>query len=147
MMTSYDLDIVCREPCPDDKSYLYNSWITSLRYNKPFDVLERHWYNAAAAALIARILASSNMLVAVNPSNSSQIFGYIVYNNDRRVLHYIYIKKSFRKAKVATRLMDEAFNGFIKPINYTVRTSAIPHYEDKWNLQYRPYLLAESKGE
>lgn len=140
-MATYDLEITIRDPEPDDRHYLFHSWITSLRYNKPFSQLERYWYKTATTSLIARLLVDSHMLVAVNPANEKQIFGYVVYNSASRALHFIYVKKSFREAKVATRLMERAFGSFEEPINYTVRTTAIPHYEDKWNLQYRPHLL------
>ena len=147
MIEKYDLEITIRDPEPNDKQYLFHSWLTSLRFNKPFDALEKCWYNVATSALISRLLVSSNMLVAVNPSNESQIFGYVVFNNNSRTLHFIYIKKSFRMARVATRLMEAAFGSFDEPISYTVRTTAIPHYEKKWNLIFRPYMLSDNAKE
>lgn len=142
---AYDLEIDIREPCPDDLQYLYNTWVRSQRYNRPFDKLEKCWYNAAATTLISRILSASKMLVACNISNQAQIFGYVIFDDERRCLHWIYVKKSFREASVATRLMEQAFGDFNKQIAYTVRTTAIPHYEERWNLAFKPHMIVENK--
>jgi len=144
---SYDLEIEIRSPQPSDRQYLFNSWLTSLRFNKPFNSLEKYWYFAAGTALLSRILFDSQMLVGSNPSNSDQIFGYVVFNRDNRALHFIYVKKNFRRAKIATRLMEAAFENFDEPILYTTKTTAIVHYEKRWNLEYGPHLLGEMTKE
>lgn len=141
----YDLDILIREPTPFDKDYLYSTWSISQFFNKPFKSLDYNWYMEAASALISRLLIRSHMLVAANPNNPEQIFGYVVFEPKRRVLHFCYTKSSFRRANVATRLMEAAFGNFEEKIYYTVCTTSIFHYHDKWNLEYNSRFIKEEK--
>jgi hypothetical protein len=132
----YEIPIKIREPTPNDKDYLLSTWLSSQYYNKPFNELNYNWYVEAGAALIFRLLARSSMLVACNPDNKEQIFGYVVFEKNKRVLHFIYVKKMFRRTHIATRLMQAAFEDFDIPINISVITTPIKHYFNKWNLRY-----------
>jgi hypothetical protein len=154
---NYPLKILCR-PCLDrDIDFIYSSFVRSISNQYPWrakkiidnddpkkivrDGIDNNYATAANHSICTRLLKNCRTLVACDPADRDQTFGYIIYDNN---LHWIYVKYDFRSAYVGTRLMEAAFEDFIiKQIEYTIKTSAIRHLEEKWNLKYNSYYIAK----
>ena len=142
---------VCyREFREDDEGFVYNSWLKSFRDGSPWaDKIPAQIYFANHKKVLAKLLKESGVVIAANPECPDQIFGYGVYQptaGNVTVLHYIYVKHSYRKLGVGAdilrmiqRLSDHDMQ---LPMAATHITSG--NWETlrvKWNLIYNPYVL------
>lgn len=135
-----ELGLVIRRRIPgDDDDLIYNSWIKCLGQYDPFSKLDRSWYSTAQHGVISKLLGVSDVYIAQHQTYEDQIYGYLVGDSERRLLHWVYTKAPFRKAHVATRLMNHAYGDYTHPVEITVKTPAISHHIERWNLEYRPY--------
>ncbi len=135
------LAIEFRPARASDEGLFYQPWIRTLQRAEPWSRLDPNYHSASCHALITSLMSRSTCTCAVDPSDDSQIFGVIVYGHGAQggLLHWVYTKDLFRRALVASRLVDLAFQG--EPAHYTIKTPAIRHYEDKWNISFRSYGL------
>lgn len=154
-MKRYPLEIGIRPPTEADLPYIYSSWIKCWS-NVPEMVRaecgscgasiqrpDRGWVAAATHSVITRLLRNCACLVACDPSDRDQVFGYVVGDPKDRVLHFVYVKYPFRKAGVGTRLMQQMF-GPLEGLSYTHKTPAVRHLARKWGLEeHTGYRLNE----
>lgn len=117
-----------RAPRVEDVPFLRSSWVKSYAKYSVFndDDEERtvkgprparmpaHVYVPEQHALIARILERPSALtvIACNPDDPDQIFGYVVAERvegqgkeGRNIAHYCYVKEPFRKQGIARELL------------------------------------------
>lgn len=152
----YPLRIVLREPQSSDIDFIYSTFVRSLTNQYPWkakkiidafddkkivrDGIDKNWAVTSAHTMCTRLMRNCSILVACDPGDYDQTFGYIMFSDG--VLHWLYSKYDFRKAGVATRLMENAFPNFKKnPIDYTIKTSAIRHLVEKWKLRFNSHHL------
>ena len=96
-----------------------HSWRTSpaLRRSSHFEVWKAAW-----AERIDSILAQSDTMVimAVDPDNTDRIYGWICYDppeahelpkDEGPVVHFVYVKKPFRRFGIGTALLAKANDG------------------------------------
>lgn len=148
-MRNYKLPILIRQPAilteqSNDLDFIYSSWIKCVLNQKPYSVLDKSWLNAAQHSIITRLLRNCDVLIACDPQDIDQLFGYIVFDKNKRTLHWVYCKYDFRKTGVATKLMLEAFNNFEEPIEYTFESTAIKYHVKRWNLKMNTHRLVET---
>ena len=154
-MNADSLDVLIRPFADDDISFVSGSWISCLWNLHPCNnkkswvvnpwhcIYDKNWFTKAQENLIRRLLAVSECSVACDTSHHDEIYGYIVHG-PKRTLHWIFVKSIFRRAGVATRLLNHAFDGFSSAINITFETPAIVHHFSRWNLRKRTYAICEA---
>lgn len=134
-----------REYDPDrDAPFIYKSWLVNFRSSNDLEqVIDKHIYFENHKKIIEKILGESTCLLAVNPEDDHQIFGYIVYQKIKslKILHYTYVKSPYRKLGIATMLKKIAFGeaGAAIMTSHHTRMATILRY--KWNLIFNPYIL------
>ncbi|NJM09707.1 MAG: hypothetical protein HC883_02075 [Bdellovibrionaceae bacterium] len=93
---------------------------------------------------IRDIVATSTVLVASNPQDSGQIFGYLVGTKIKglHVIHYTYVKSAFRKLGIAGDLVAHFYGGAFpkEEIGITSMGPVVSIIKDRYNLVYNPYL-------
>jgi len=62
--------------------------------------------------ILKKILTKCTLLVACDPDDPDVIWGYVAFNAENPVLHFVYVKGAFRRMGIGTRLLDEAFRLF-----------------------------------
>lgn len=106
-----------RAATPADARYIVSAWCNASHshlnaqlylsrhgLSPPFDL-----YRQLFSDVQARLLARSKCLVAVNPEDSNQIFGFCVYEPEAPpVLHWIQVKKDFWRKGIAHSLLEAA---------------------------------------
>lgn len=140
------LPMVVRPGRVSDVPFLCSSYVRSLLAQRPWAFGEKNWTAAAASLLAARMLGRATVLVACDPSDPDQIYGWIAGNPTSMVLYYIYVKAAFRRAGVGTTLMREAFgdDGQVRCVH---RTDAARRLADKWRLVFDSHPLVDlAKG-
>lgn len=87
-----------------------------------------------------RTLQKSNCLVAKNQDDFDQLFGFIVFEEDDKTntIHYIYVKKIFRRLKIATQLLNLLND---KPLNFFTHKTYATKFFKKRDYIFNPYLF------
>lgn len=94
----------------EDKDFIYSSWLRSYRPSKANVGLDSDVYYERHSNRINAILqrAGTRVVVASNPEDDDHLFGYIVFEIQatKTILHYIYVKQSYRQLGLARRMLE-----------------------------------------
>jgi len=103
-----------------DLNFVYNSFLKSFRgalINKKISntvyfkneqkILTEHIQNPEA-----------KIIIACNPDDETQIYGYLIYNFTENSIWWAYIKEAFRRFGVFKKLLIESKLDVTKPIIY-----------------------------
>lgn len=146
-MTTENLPLTIRHANDQDIPFIFSSWLKSFRdAGLMVRSVPNTIYFTNHHKILQRLIKRSTVYVACDPKDSSQIYGYIVaeYIDGTFVLHFIYVKQSFRKLGVGRAL----FNNF----KHDGTASCCSHLTKfgermllKYNMIYHPYtaLLEE----
>src|SRR5690349_19040010 len=94
-----------------DVPFIFSTWLRNYYADGEGERLKRRITKSVFMfgqhALIERLLKSSHVAVACNPSDPAQIYGYAVgeTKGDVAALHYVYVKPPFRSLGVARQLV------------------------------------------
>jgi hypothetical protein len=100
------LPIALRPPEATDVSLILDSWLESYREEGANRHMSNDVYFAIYRPHVVALLQSAQVVVASNPADAWQIFGWACYAPG--ALHYVNVKRPFRRARVATRLVEAA---------------------------------------
>jgi GNAT superfamily N-acetyltransferase len=135
---------------PQDIALITDSWIREIPATRQGEYLRGHVVKHFHPPLIKRALVSGTCLVACDNEDPTVVFGYVVgkYAADGDVIHFLYVKKAFRKMGIAAELMkrfkrkDKAcFTHYTRAVKVKRKGSQMFGYED---LYYNPYLFFEA---
>lgn len=129
-----NLPLAIRQGRVSDVPFLCSSYVRSLLNQRPWSAGERNWMAASAALLAARMLGRAVVLVAADPKDPDQIYGWIAADATGRILYYTYVKAAFRGAGVGTALMLAAFGDLGSPVRCAHWTDGARKLERRWNL-------------
>lgn len=142
-----DLPISIRPFIEDDVNFIFHSWIeTAKEYSSIGRNMRKSIFIKECRHLIQKILNRADGLMAFNAEDPTQIFGYLIYENDSDkipLLHFIYVKGLFRNMGIARKLMESADIHPKTSFFYTQLTTYtdefLKDFESKYN--YDPYLV------
>lgn len=140
------LEILIREPNENDINFVMNSYLKSLGNQKPYSLLDCNYFNASAHLLANKIMTLSSVLIACQPEDQNQIYGWISADRNNRILFWVYVKNVYRNAGIGTLLMKSVFNeiGKVAPkIKCAHWTASIHWQEENWNLVFDSYPLVK----
>lgn len=143
-----NLPIVIRPAFPEEHNFIYSSWIKSGYRSRPLETVAKEIYTLNQHDIITSLLSRCEVLVAHQYQAPENLFGYIICQkvDNVFVLHYAYVKQTFRKLGVFAGLLRAAkFYPHLSAGFYTHSTKAMSHIEHKFNLIYNPYLLSNPK--
>lgn len=142
-----DLPIAIREPSEADVSFLFSSWLKSNRKGTFCNFVDDTIYYNEQHKLVERLLLTSKVLMAVDPSDAGNILGYIVYEtiDNIMVIHYAYTKHTYRCMGVFNALF--AATGHDRNLGgaHTHSNPLGGRLAMKFNLIYHPYILLNYK--
>ena len=128
-----------------DEAFVLATWIKSNRNSPATRAFPSPIYLIGQRHRIMRLLnkAGTRITVACDSEEPSLIYGYAVWTDDD-ILHYVYVKSTYRRLGVAKRLLE---GKDVTPILYTHRSPDIwveQLLRDKYiHYVYNPYLLEE----
>lgn len=134
-------NFLIRPATKDDHSFIYSSWLKSFRDGPAVKGITNQTFYKEQHDLIESLLLdpTTTALVACNPSDDSQIYGYIVASGS--VLHWVYVKLTFRQFGIAKTLELGAVKGDKK--FYTHLPKMMHRTCSQFaNYEYNPYLLS-----
>src|SRR5690349_1405277 len=91
--------------------FIVDGWMVSYQRSREVQDLPPDVYCPAQRAFIHRSLRVGQATLAVNREDPSQFFGFIAFERDTStlaaVVHYVYVKKTFRGMGIGGLLVDE----------------------------------------
>lgn len=119
-----------------DRSLILDSWTKSHRAEYLIGMIPWPAYETRVLPHIRRILATSRVVVACNPDDEAQVFGWACAHEE--VLYYLYTKLIFRSQGLAHQLLAKlGLAGGARCAFYTRAISRWP------GMRYEPILLKE----
>lgn len=141
--------VTYRDPNPTDEGFLYHSWLKSFRQGSSWaSSIPAQIYFNNHKVIVSKLLREAGIVIAANPENPTQIFGYGVYSptsGNVTVLHYLYVKHPFRRLGIGTDILRVIKNlschDLDLPVAATHMTSVGAMIQEKWKVIYNPYVL------
>ena len=131
----------------DDLAFIFNSWLKSYRFSHFGEKITNTIYFSDHHKVVENLIGTSKVVVACNQDDPTQVYGYIVGGklDGISVLHFIYVKHTFRNMGVGKTLLDAMGHDKEKAGVYTHHTRMADKLAAKYNFVYHPYLMFESK--
>ena len=135
--------ITLRPAAQTDVGFIFNSWLKSYKYSLFARTITNTIYFSEHHKLIEKLLKSNETIVACNPNDPEQIYGYV---NAGRIggvfcLNYIYVKQSFRGLGIGKSLLNYFEHDPSSASVYTHHTRTAEKLAPKYNMIYHPYLI------
>ncbi len=117
-------------PAADEWPLIFDSWARSFQKSPWSGCVPNHKWDEVSRAGISEILARRGTRVTVCYVEISpgvrRVMGYSVAEPDRQILHWLFVKRDYRKTGVGTALLVRATEDWDtrKPCTYTFRTRA-----------------------
>ena len=136
-----------RSSVKEDLPFIYNSWLKSYRFSHFGEKITNTIYFTDHHKVLENLIKQSEVLIACNGEDPSQVYGYVVGGDVDGIslLHFIYVKHTFRNMGVGKTLLDALGHDKEKAGVYTHHTRMADKLAAKYNFVYHPYLMFESK--
>lgn len=137
------VEVYIRDADVTDVNLIFSSWLKSARNIPIAGRCDNSIYYSEHHKLIERLLKRGNTLVACEPKDPGNVYGYLNYETIEGlfVCHYAYIKQTFRGLGILGTLLDKAGHKLDAAGLYTHQTIAAQKLAAKYTLIYHPYIL------
>ena len=148
-MSEKNLPIRLRAATAEDVPFIFNSWLKSYRQSLFARNITSTVYFSEHHKVLENLLRNSTVIMACDKQDPTTVYGYICAGkvDGVFVLHYVYVKHSFRNLGVGKALL----NAFDHDVNtaavYTHHTRMSERLAPKYNLLYHPYLLCQCEDD
>ncbi len=114
-------------PAADEWPLVFDSWARSFQKSPWAGCVPNHKWDEVSRAGISEILARRGARVTVCyvelEPGVRRVMGYAVAEPDRRILHWLFVKRDYRKKGIGGALLERATHGWGGGY-YTYRTKA-----------------------
>lgn len=125
-----DIDLNLREMAKDDYRFIIHSWARSFSVSRVISKLHMNEWLACKsyAAILEQRLPAMSGIIACNPEDETQIFGYLVFDDHESAatIHFVYVKDYLRNNGIGSllscTLIEKSINssypeyGFLKQV-------------------------------
>jgi GNAT superfamily N-acetyltransferase len=129
-----------RSPNPSDLPFIINSWTESYKDSK-YNPIYGPAYFYYFRLLLNRLIPKSLITVICNPDDPDQIYGWGCYTitDNQLIVHWIYIKYTFRKLGLGTFLLN-TLKEMVKSdeLIITLKPCYYDRYKDTFKHKYEP---------
>lgn len=117
----------------NDYPLIYATWLRSQYYgNTWFKEIEQNTFYDNYKKIVLQRLTSSTIVISCLESDPDVILGYAVMSLDETVLHWVYVKRAWRRFGIAKEMVPET----IKTVTSLTRV-AKPLLKDR---KFNPFL-------
>lgn len=141
-MSTKKLPIHFRAATQEDVGFIFNSWLKSFRNSMHAKFISNTIYYTEHHKLVERLLKENKVVVACNPEDPNQLYGYICASEVEGffVCHYVYVKQTYRNMGLGKELLAQFNHEPTKAGLYTHHTRIADRLAPRYNLVYHPYL-------
>ena len=136
-------DLTIRPVNGEDLAFIYATWLRSYRNDSLIGLsTKKSIFYENYQRILDHILMkdSTKVFIACKPDDPSVIFGYIIAEPSKAILHYSFTKDAFRRYGVARALFNTAFPHKSKSaVSITHKTKSTIHMTSEF--VYNPFLL------
>ena len=121
--------ILVRDVEPEDLNFIYDSWFKTWRSSKYAGVVPNNKYYELMREVVENLVGRGATIKVATSSN--RLLGFICYEHtqdNKPVIHYIYVKDPYFKFGVGELLRDEAFPGLLEPGFMTFKSNIVMKY-------------------
>lgn len=144
-MSKFKPPITVRKGSEEDVPFVFNSWLKCFKASPLCREITSTIYYSEQHKVVERLVLDPRniTLIACNPDNLSQIYGYVCAGHYDGIftIHFIYVKKPFRNLGIAKAMVDMFDHDFKTAGIYTHQTFTAIKLAPKYNLLYHPYIL------
>lgn len=130
-----------------DKAFIYSTWLKNYKYSSYFAKrIKPAIFFAGHHSILDHLLAKPTIkvLIASSRDNADDIYGYVAYEpkqDDKNVVHFIFVKDAFRNMGVARTLFEIA-KLKLETLSITHWTFPVDEFIRKYPMiTYNPYEL------
>lgn len=147
MSKRQDVPIQLRPANQEDVPFIFSSWLKSYKYAPWCRNLTNTVYYAEHHKVIERLLKTNDVIIACNPEDPSQIYGFVCAGTVDGIfcLHYMYVKQSFRGLGIGKTLLNAFQHDPSTAAVYTHHTRIAEKQAAKYNFVYHPYILINNQ--
>lgn len=112
---------------PDEYPLVFDAWATSFKKSPWAGCIPNRLWDEIARTAIAEILdrgAVVTLAVQDLADGTRRVMGYAVTEPGKQVLHWLYVKRTYRGLGIGRALLDEACPVATGKWRYTYRTKA-----------------------
>lgn len=128
-----------------DVSFVFSSWLKSFKGAFFAKDIHPKTYFSEQHRVVASLLSTCQTYVACAESDPTEIFGFICgeYMSGAFVLHYIYVKHTFRNLGIARQLLGQFKVG---DVSFYSHHNAVAHKQAAaYHFLYNPYLALSTE--
>jgi len=146
---SNQLPIRLRAANSEDVSFIFNSWLKSFRNSFFAKSIANEIYFNSHHKVIEKLIKESKITVACSESDPNQLYGYICAGqvDNFFMLHYIYVKHSFRNMGIAKSLLNSFDHDPSVASIFTHNTRVCDKLASRYNFIYNPYMLLNMESD
>lgn len=135
-----------RAASQEDVAFIFNSWLKSYRNSHFSRYIDNTVYYSEHHKLIERLVSDNQVLIACNTEDPNQLYGYICAGrvDNFLVVHYIYVKHSFRNLGIGKQLLNAFDHDPSVAGIYTHHTKLADRLGPRYNFVFHPYLMFNS---
>lgn len=141
------LAVRIREATSEDMNFVFSSWLKSYKPSFFSKMVEPTIYFENHHKILEKIFKTAKIKIACAKDDISQIYGYVCSDivQGVKVIHYVYVKHTFRKLGIAKALVKDAGHDskVVSCTTHLTRIAEIPCA--KHNILYHPYLLIDNE--
>lgn len=133
-----------RPPEAGDLPFIFNSFLKSYRDSSAVSGIPNSIYYKEMHAIVERMLTRSNVVIVCDPGEPGIVFGYGVAEvvKDDLILHWLYVKHSFRNFGLAKEIERELLKLPHTAVKYSCRTGSTgPLLKKRPTYIYDPFSL------
>lgn len=138
-------NVLLRKPIKDDENFIFSSYLKSFRCSSDNLRMDNDVYFFNFKRIIEHLVAKNNISILCDVADHNLVIGYCIHdtrNDDVTVIHYIYVRYTFRKLGMARILFQAATKG--NKVTVATHCNRVlddirrnPNYCD---IQYNPFL-------
>lgn len=122
-----------------DLDLVFSSWLSTYRYSPSVRSIPNGRYFAGQHLRIERLIERGAVLLAVNPHDPAQVYGWCcTEGTENPAVHYVCVKSTYQRMGVASRLLAPLL-GLVA--EYTHRTGLVQELPIPRTWTYDPYRL------
>lgn len=131
----------------EDEPFVFSSWLNSywddISGSTFVNDLSKTTFYRYHHKVIDALLKRSRILIGTPKEDSNVILAYIVMEEKTPpILHYLYVKESFRNEGIATYLAKQFVSDFKNLIiTHLTVSPKVQYLRNKYSLNYIPYLM------
>jgi ribosomal protein S18 acetylase RimI-like enzyme len=132
-----------RPAIAEDAPFIFNSWLKSYRSSHFARYIVNTVYFTEHHKIIEKLIKENKVLVACNPEDPTQLYGYICAGTVEGffVCHYIYVKHTYRNMGIGKALLNSFEHDPSVAGIYSHHTRIADRLAPRYNLVFHPYIM------